>query len=97
VETGFPKRSCKQRTISAGIDHVNAILKTGIDHGDNDKQPQTLTRAAAAKRRGGAPLQSPREQFGPNGAGARYLRPPVRSSASIIHYNFSFICLFNPT
>ncbi|MBO4226097.1 hypothetical protein [Bradyrhizobium neotropicale] len=27
---------------------MNAILKTGIDHGDNDKQPQTLTRAAAA-------------------------------------------------
>ncbi|MGX9430895.1 MULTISPECIES: hypothetical protein [Bradyrhizobium] len=59
METGFSEKiMLKQRTIGSGIDHVNAILKTGIDHGDNDKQPQTLTRAAAAKRRGGAPLQS---------------------------------------
>jgi hypothetical protein len=36
-------------TIERGIDHVNAMLETGIDHDGNDKQPQTLTRAAAAK------------------------------------------------
>jgi hypothetical protein len=79
------------------MDHVNAILKTGIDHDDNDKQPQTLTHAAAAKSRGGASLRSSRERFAPNGVRARHLQLPTLSLAWIFHYNFSFICIFNPT
>jgi hypothetical protein len=45
-------------TIGSDINHGKAILKTGIDHDDNDKPPQTLTRAAAANQCGGASLRS---------------------------------------